>query len=283
MSAFPAPSRFEARLLTKRLPTEAVVTPRDGGVALDTILPSPSPASALVRAAAIAANPGATSLSAMPRRIVDQGEALKCCVSCALAGAMEALNPGWPALGPVFHYHVTRFWGGADAEGCLFLDRGIATLTARGICRESDHASIFTPAGAKVRPSPAAFRDARERRIPRNPLSFRYQHVGGTSRSAEIRRHLRQNHPVVATFTMPQNYPDSFLNEKFEWLDENMPPPSPGRHCVLIVAFDDLLAGGRGGVRVIDSHGTEMFDGGTWWMAYRILDSSSVLQVVALT
>jgi hypothetical protein len=59
---------------------------------------------------------------------------------------------------------------------------------------------VFTENGAVVRPTQRAFDDAGTRRIERDPLRFRYQAVGGTSRAGEIRRHVRDDHPVVITF-----------------------------------------------------------------------------------
>ena len=266
----PHPAPFEARLLEKPIPDGLVrTTPRDRGVALTSGLlsPSPSPAAAISRATAIAARPGAGSLDAMPRRIVDQQD-VECCVSCALAGAMEVRQPKAPVLGRMFHYHVTRFVnGGADGSGRLFLDRGIGTLTAQGICREVDHASVFDAAGAALRPKQAAFDDALTRRLLRQGLRFPYEEVGGTSRAAEVRRHIRENHPVVLTFTLPMGYPGAFLNDEHEWLDERTPPASASRHCVLVAGFDDLRGGGTGAVRIVDSQGPAVFDGGMWWMA----------------
>jgi hypothetical protein len=285
--SFPHPAPFEARLLAKPIPTGVVrAAPANRGVALTSALvsPSPSPAASISRAAAVAAHPGAVALRAMPRRIVDQRD-IECCVSCALAGAMEVCQPASPALGRMFHYHVTRFVNlGADEFGRLFLDRGIGTLTAQGICREADHQSLFDAAGAAARPNQAAFDDALTRRIlRRQDLRFPYEEVVGTSRAAEIRRHIRDNHPVVLTFTLPMGYPRAFLNDEHEWLDERTPPPSSSRHCVLVVGFDDLRGRAAGAVRIVDSQGTGMFDGGMWWMGYRILDSARVHQAFALT
>jgi len=279
------PAPFEARLLTRAIPVVARQrTPRDMGVALPDAIAGriPSPAAAISRAAAIGANPGAAALGTMPRRIVNQRD-VECCVSCALAGAME-VRYQHPPLARMFHYHVTRFInGGADGEGRLFLDRGIGTLTAQGICREADHASVFTEQGAAIRPSQLAFDDAVTRRIGRDSYRFRYQPIDAPSRAAEIRRHIREDHPVVITFTLPMNYPRSFLNENDEWLDERSPPPSGSRHCVLVVAFDDARAGGRGAIRIVDSQGTDKFDQGLWWMAYRVVDSATVHEAYALT
>lgn len=281
LAGHPAP--LEARLLTKVIPTVVVrSTPRDMGAAVPDAMASRtlSPAAPSSLAAAIGANPGAGALLTMPQRVVNQGN-VQCCVSCALAAAME-VRYQHPVLGPMFHYHVTRFINnGADGQGRLFLDRGIGTLTAQGICREADHASVFTENGAAVRPNQRAFDDAVKRRIERDALRFRYQQVGGTSRAAEIRRHIREEHPVVITFTLPAGYPGSFLNTNDEWLDPAT--PSGSRHCVLVVAFDDARAGGKGAVRIVDSQGPSMFDAGMWWMGYRVLDSSLVHEAYALT
>lgn len=285
-TTFPHPAPFEKRLLEKPIPTTVVWTPPlERGVALTAALlsPSTSPAAAISRAAAIDGRPGSDFVPTMPRRIVDQA-GVECCVSCALAGAMEARHPAFPVLGRMFHYHVTRFRnGGADDLGRLFLDAGIATLTAQGICREADHASVFDAPGAAARPKPAAFEDALTRRIRRQGLHFAYEQVSGTSRAAEIRRHIRNGHPVVLTFSLSSGYPRAFLNADHEWLDERRPPPSSSRHCVLVVGFDDLRGRGAGAVRIVDSQGPDMFDRGMWWMAYRILDSARVHQAFALT
>jgi hypothetical protein len=248
------------------------------------VTPSPSPAAALSRAAAIAADPGAASLGDMPRRIVDQRD-VECCVSCAIAGALEVSHPAFPELGRMFHYHVTRFMNnGADHQGRLFLDRGIGTLTAQGICREELHRSVFDASGAATSPTQAAFDDALTRQLRRPPFGrFPYEEVLGTSRAAAIREHIRAEHPVVLTFTMPMGYPRAFVNARHEWLDERTPPPSDALHCVLVVGFDDLRGGGAGAVRIVDSQGAGVFDGGLWWMGYRILDSAQVHQAFALT
>jgi hypothetical protein len=277
MTLHPAP--VEARLLTKVFRTPTIDAPRDGGVAVPGVTPPLSPAAPAARAAAIAANPGTGALPSMPRRVLDQRDT-ESCVSCALSGAMEARNADWPALGPVFHYHVTRFInGGADSSGRLFLDRGLATLTTQGICREADHESMFSADGINKRPTTSAFSDAITRRIQRRGLFFRYQAIGGSSRSIEIRRHLREHNPVVLTLTLPMGYPSSFLNGKHEWLDANNPAPSGSRHCVLVAGFDDL----RGAIRIVDSKGSAIFDGGMWWMGYSIVDSQVVHEAFALT
>jgi hypothetical protein len=118
----------------------------------------------------------------------------------------------------------------------------------------------------------------------RKGLSFPFKPIAGASRAATVREYLRDGHPVVVVFRLPLGYPSSFLNDEHEWLDPETPPPSDSSHCVLITGFDDLR-GSRvpGAVRVFDSHGESAFDGGGWWMGYRVLDSSAVQQAFAFT
>ncbi len=276
--AQPHPAPVEARLLRGRSESDAAARSPRGGVALPSSLPTPSPQAARSLSEAVAAHPGIRQLKTLPRRVVDQRDT-ECCVSCALAAAMEARQPAWPALSPLFHYHVTRFRnGGADAYGRLFLDRALGTLTAQGICREADHRSAFTPEGIVATPSDAAWRDAVARRIPRNGFFHRYRQIGGTSRAADIRDCLRAECPVVVAFTLPQEYPGTFLDHRNQW-DTSRTRPSASRHCVLIVGFDDL----RRAVQVFDSQGETRFDRGRWWMTYATLDGPLVHQAYALT
>lgn len=236
-----------------------------------------SPAAGVSRARALEAAPGIHILERGPRRIVNQGE-VECCVSCALGGAMEILRPDWPALAPIFHYHLTRQNGGADGQGRLFLSSAFETLKRQGICTEAVHSHPFTPAGAAVPPTAAALEDGLGRRLLLNGLFFPFQRIGGTSLVAGIREHLKKQHPVVIGFTLPEKYPDSLEKDK-EWLDTRRLAPSASHHCVLVIGFNDL----KGAVRVADSQGRARFEQGEWWLGYRIVDSDLVQDAYALT
>src|SRR5690242_1708937 len=88
-----------------------------------------SPAAPLARAAAVGASLSDFNLSVTPRSFVDQGD-VDCCVSCALAYAMEVVHPDWPALAPLFHNYVSRFINGsAGVTGGLALSDALTTLT----------------------------------------------------------------------------------------------------------------------------------------------------------
>jgi hypothetical protein len=194
---------------------------------------------------------------------------------------MEIVNPDWPPLAPLFHYHVTRFLNhGADPGGRLYLTDAIETLKRQGICREIDHSHPFTHASARATPTAAAFADGISRCIRLENFFFAYERIAGPSRVSAIRQHLRQGHAVVLGFTLPTGYEnDTFLNAKFEWLNPDVPAPSGVGHCVLVIGFDDL----RNVLHIQDSQGTARFDRGRWWMGYRIADGLPVTDAYAFT
>jgi len=251
--------------------------PVSGGYSIPEAVPSVSESAGRVRSAAIVAGASSYHLPVSSRAIVDQQE-LQCCVSCALGAGMEVLHPAWPALAPVFHYYITRYeQGGADEDGFLYLKNALQTLATAGICRGSLHDYPFTSAGAQTRPSSAAYEDALGRALARRGLRNRYIARSSSSTTAWIRDQLRVNCPVVLGIRLPLGYPKTFLNGRFEWLDPDAPGSLSG-HCVLVVGYSDV----RQAVRIQDSRGQSAFDGGGWWMGYRVVDSPVVLEAYAL-
>jgi hypothetical protein len=253
--------------------------PANQGYALPAITQSVSVVAPIVRSAAIDATVGTHELRVRPRVVIDQ-RGLPCCVSCALGSAMEAMDAVAPPLSPLFHYYVTRYdHGGADADGFLYLDDGLDTLTNEGISRKELHSVPFTPTGAATRPCLEAYADGLTRALGLNGLSPRYMQLAGLSRVAAIREELSKEHPVVIGIQLPVGYPESFLNSRFEWLDPNNPPRSLAGHCVLAVGYDDS----RTCLHIQDSRGSGIFEKGLWWMGYRVVDSSVIQDVYSLT
>lgn len=238
--------------------------------------PMPAAAAALLRAEKIGRTPSSYRLRVKPRTVLDQCS-LPCCVSCALAGAMEILNPTWQPLGALFHYHVTRYDDfGADTKGFLLFDKALLTLSAKGICKESLHQQQFTDAGATTRPSNTAYSDAVARRLPRHLQRPRYRRIVGASRALSICEELRKEHPVLVGFSLPNGYPRRFLDSNHEWLEPTKPSPSTSNHCALVRGYDDA----KGALLIQDSRGAlsdfDPLDQGCWWMGYRVVDSSVV-------
>jgi hypothetical protein len=192
---------------------------------------------------------------------------------------MEVVHPEWPRLAPLFHYYVTRYDNGrADSTGSVTLADAIVTLTNQGVCRHDLHPLPYTLNAAERKPSESAYGDVLDRRILRRGYFFLYRQFTGTSRAAWIREQLRQNCPVVVGLRRPEGYPDKFLDRKFEWQDPENPAPQQGGHCVLILGYDDT----RTALRIQDSQGAARFDGGRWWMGYRVADSIVVEEAYSL-
>jgi hypothetical protein len=256
-----------------------IATPASRGLALPLMTASSSLAAAAVRMAEIASNPSSFELPAKPRSVVDQGT-LPCCVSTALGGAMEILNSSGPQLSPLFHYYVTRFDNaGANSEGFLFLESGLATLTRNGICSHKLHHPPYTLQGAFTKPTPEAYTDAKTRALGRPNDRARYSSSEGSSKVVWIREQLKKNNcPVVLGFLLPSGYPHSFLDGKLQWLDPDRPPRTMVGHCVLVTGYDDA----RQALHIHDSQGEDSFDRGYWWMGYLVVDSTVVQQVYRL-
>lgn len=255
---------------------------QDRGFALPQTSATPSPAAALLRASTVGATLSDFVLSTQPRSSPNQGD-VNCCVSCALGCAMEIIHPDWPSLSPLFHYYVSRSVNhSGDATGGLALDDAVATLTNQGICRHADHdvdhGAPYAAAEVSVRPSPAAFADAANRRIPFEGFTFKYNRLSGPSWVVSIRNELRQTRPVAVGFRLPQGYPQGFLDARFEWTNPASPPLSTVGHCVLVTGYSDT----RLALRVRDSQGTGLFDSGCWWMGYRLADSGVIQDAYSL-
>lgn len=252
--------------------------PVNQGVASSGIARSVSPAASLVLAGAVGANPGSHELPVRSRSIVDQQD-LPCCISCALGASMEVLNSAWPALAPLFHYYVARYEdAGANAAGFLFLDDALNTLVTRGICIHDLDPVPFTDTGAATRPPAPAYADALARSLSQTSVRPWYQQALGVSNAAWIRDQLNLNRPVIVSFQLPMTYPDTFLDQNFEWTDPNKFGVSDSGHCVLVTGFNDA----RRTIHIQDSHGTGKFDQGRWWMGYDIVDSPQTQSVYSL-
>jgi hypothetical protein len=192
---------------------------------------------------------------------------------------MEVMNPSWPATAPLFHYHITRFEdGGADAQGCLYLNRALQSLTIKGICRADLHHPPYTEAGAKAKPSAAAYADAAGRALGRRGPRVRFVPSSGLSHVAWIREQLNQDRPAVVGILLPTEYRRSVPDKRSQWLDPDASPLSGTGHCLLATGYDDL----RQVIHLLDCHGPAQFEHGYWWMGYRVVDSSVVQELYAL-
>jgi hypothetical protein len=120
MSHFIAVRRFSIQMAFQTVGRGFVLSP------LSARSPAATP---VLRALAVSAMLNDFTVLVGPRSFGDQGE-VKCCVSCALAGAMEIIHPDWPSLAPLFHYYVTRVVDNEDdGAGGIALDGALTTRT----------------------------------------------------------------------------------------------------------------------------------------------------------
>ena len=246
------------------------------GYALPGITASSSPAAALARVAALS-EPASSHELGPSRVIIDQND-LPCCVSSALAAALEILNADWPRLAPLFHYYVTSVeLGGADPDGFLYLNQSLKTLDKKGVCKHDLHHPPFDDAGSRTKPSPAAYLDAKTRALDTRGVFKRFRPTTGLSRSVWIKEQLRRGRPVIIGFQLPAAYPRTFLNPIFQWLDPNVTLSRFG-HCVLVRGYDDT----QQALRIQDSRGRDAFEQGCWWMGIRVVDNNLVQEAYCL-
>jgi len=250
----------------------------DPGFALPATPVPAAPGAAAVRAAYFAGSTDRYELPAKSRAIVDQAS-LQCCVSCALASATETAHPGWPQLAPMFHYHSAKYDRSVTAsDGRMSLVDGLETLISHGVCAQSLHPAPYTAPGWSTKPSTAAYADGRTRRLVSQPFSRGYLAIGHASRVVGIRERLRKNRPVLIGFTLPRDYKTSVPDAAHFWDDASVPLSANG-HCVLVFGYDDV----KQALRVQDSQGSGLFDGGCWWMGYTVADSAIVAAAFSFT
>lgn len=203
-----------------------------------------------------------------------------CCVSCAIAVAMECLDHRTPParqLSPLYHYWRARERDGKqDNLAHLTLRDGLQSAVDDGIAELKRHDPPFDRDGALTPPSSHADASARQRRlamfdpITEAPAYFR---VSGAGQWLES---LRRRMPVVAGFWVTSSYRSITPANP---VHGPIPPESSTvGHAVAVVGFDEASSA----FLIKDSRGTEWGDRGMWWMPASIVDSSLIESAFAL-
>jgi hypothetical protein len=207
------------------------------------------------------------------REIREQGD-VNCCVSCALAAALEGANPASPALAPLYHFF---FAGGRQAlESGLTIAQAQGALLRRGMCARALHPFAIAPANVGDEPTDEAVRDGMGRR-PIDPesgtLLWKPLSLAGP---LALKRLLAAGIPAVMLF-QPNN--DYFaLKPGRPVLASNGPPYSATSHAAAVIGYSNADA-----VFVVqDSRGLSFGVDGQWFLPYDLLASPFVVSAFAL-
>jgi hypothetical protein len=214
------------------------------------------------------------SIGLPARAIRDQGD-LNCCLSCAIAAAIEGGDPASPALAPLYHFHFARDAFASDAGITLAEARG--ALFSRGVCALSLHSLAIARANAGIRPSAAAIEDGLRRRpmdAGTGTLRWAPVPIAGPS---PLKRRLLAGAPVVLAIQPNDDY--FALTAAAPILAGNGPPYSVTGHAAAVVGYRNTDA-----VFVVqDSRGPSFGLGGQWFLPYDLLDSPFVVSAFALS
>jgi len=210
----------------------------------------------------------------------DQGDSVPCCVSAAVTAAMELLDQAKPpaeALSMLFHYYTAR----ADPRslGGLSVREGLDAAVTTGICTAALHNPPMSREGALLRPSDAAFDNAkRHRLVGFDPVlrTFRYYRLADVGRVDAWRSTLRSGMPLVVGFWLTAPYAAlTAANPVHGAVDGES---SSDGHAVAVCGFDDA----RTAMLVKDSRGDKFADRGWWWLPYDLVDLPLVQEAWAI-
>src|SRR5262245_4817214 len=132
----------------------------------------------------------------LPTRQTFNQQDVNCCLSCALASAIEALDTGVPPLAPLFHFY---FAGGQTAidEG-LTLSAARGTLIQKGVCALERHRFPISRPNVGREPDDDAVADGVTRRpIDRATGNLLWKPISSVSPETTWKRHLAAGFPIV--------------------------------------------------------------------------------------
>jgi hypothetical protein len=211
---------------------------------------------------------------APPSVIVDQGETIPCCVSCALSTCVEVLNPGWEQLSPLYHFYMFNLAEGLPSKfQDMTLDEGLNVLASSGICLHRYYDVAYTADEVRTVPAEEARADALTRVYPYDSN----REVGGFALLADDGRvgvwkiTVLGGRPILVGFYLTDQY-----GPRMKKLQGSLLPDQP--HAVAVLGFREA----ESSFLVQDSRGSGFGLGGQWWMPYDIVESSVVEQAYAV-
>lgn len=211
-----------------------------------------------------------------PYPVVNQGD-VPCCVSTTVASCMEAIDAQHGdsvRLSPLFNYFVARPNPAALPD--LELRDGLLAAVHTGICAWALHEVPFTAAGARLRPSAAALRDAERQRIAGPPAPLRPPRFHSVSNDPkEWRGALAMGMPLAIGFWMTPAYRALTAANPVHGAATGR---SDKGHAVSVLGYDDQ----RRVFIVKDSRGAEFGAQGLWFLPYGLLADGVVHEAWAV-
>jgi hypothetical protein len=215
-----------------------------------------------------------TGVSLPPRSLRDQGSTVNCCMSCALAACMEALDARTPELSPLSHY----FWARRNPHflgGLRYLEAERAAME-NGICTLLLHDPPYDAAGAACEPSSEALRDGATRLLVGRRGLPRLRQMDRSDREARWKQALRSGFPLLLLFSTSAEYLNLSASNP-RWTGAGF---AVDDHAAAILGFNDderVQA-----FIVQDSRGTAFAQQGQWLMPYTELNSPLIRDAYAV-
>lgn len=207
------------------------------------------------------------------RQILDQGT-VNCCLSCALASAMEAADRTSPALAPLFHFY---FAGGQSAlTAGVTVSQAQGALLQRGICALTRHPYRIAVDNVGRTPDADALTDgARRRPIDADSGTLQWKPMSTAAPGTWVRM-LSAGYPIVITLQTNADY--HALTAASPTLRGNAGPYDSTGHASTVIGCRD-----RDRLFIVqDSRGTAFGAHGQWFLPYDLCTSPFIVLAFAL-
>ena len=212
----------------------------------------------------------------LPTRQTFDQKAVNCCLSCAIASAMEATDISTPPLAPLFHFH---FAGGQNSLSAgLTVSQAQGTLLRKGICAFTAHPFSISPQDVARDPSEEAVSDGFKRRlIDAESGALRWKPVPDIHPEKVWKRYLIAGFPIVIALQPNQEYLG--LNADNAVLSNNGGPYSNVGHAAVVIGYSDA----DDSFIVQDSRaGTAFGIEGQWFLPYKLCTSPFLMMAFSL-
>lgn len=164
------------------------------------------------------------------------------------------------AFSPTFLYELAKNPGDDDCQGGTNPIRVLDVVRDMGIPR-----LVTLPYACNQAPTSTALLEAVDYTIADYSILFFLDEDDPNVRTETTKKAIAEGYPVVLAFVVPESFyqPGKIWREA---ASDNGPSGQHGRHAMLVVGYDDAVAGGA--FRVLNSWGPKWADGGYVWIPY---------------